>query len=268
MQLAINYSPQAAQLYRSGAIQLDRFKLPNWDWLIDEARQVAPVYVHFDLIAGDGRLAGRDWAAIERQMRDTGTRFLNLHLFSKLAHFGWDEQPRGANRLHAVETMIRDVALACRRMGAENVIVENIPLKAKDRPVEATADPQVIADVLKATGAGLLLDVSHARLTCEFHGWSFTEYLRALPLERTGEVHVTGITTMNGDRRDHFGFSNEDWPFVDEALASLSARGARPHLLAFEYGGVGERFEWRSDPVVIARDMPLLAARVKALTQP
>jgi hypothetical protein len=31
-------------------------------------------------------------------------------------------------------------------------------------------------------------------------------------------------------------------------------------MLAFEYGGVGEKFAWRSDPQVIASHVPKLSA--------
>ena len=35
---------------------------------------------------------------------------------------------------------------------------------------------------------------------------------------------------------------------------------AHPWVLACEYGGIGPMFEWRSDPAVIAADIPLLYA--------
>lgn len=266
MQLAINYSPQAAALLGQNAIVLDRFKLPNWDWLIAEAKAFAPVYVHFDLIAGDGKLAQRDWDTLERQLRETDTRYLNLHLFPRLSDFRWTAQPDKAGEARVIETMLRDIALAVSRVGAERVIVENIPLKRKDGAVTLCVNADVIRDVLRATGAGLLLDISHARLTCEALGWDVSQYLDALPLERTREVHVTGILSIEGQRRDHFGMQPDDWPFLDMALDKLKTRGAQPDLLSFEYGGVGERFEWRSETKVIAQDMPKLAERVRAFS--
>jgi hypothetical protein len=37
MNLAINYSHAAARLIQSGQIDIDYFKTPDWDWLVNEA---------------------------------------------------------------------------------------------------------------------------------------------------------------------------------------------------------------------------------------
>jgi len=54
MQLAINYLSPAARLIEEGKIQVDYFKVPNWDWMIQEAKQLRPVAVHFSFEAGHG----------------------------------------------------------------------------------------------------------------------------------------------------------------------------------------------------------------------
>ena len=43
-----------------------------------------------------------------------------------------------------------------------------------------------------------------------------------------------------------------------------SGQWASPWLLAFEYGGVGEKFAYRSNPQVIEEQVPQLYERVKA----
>jgi hypothetical protein len=58
MQLAINYSHPAARLIDQGKIQVDYFKVPNWDWMIKEAKQLRPVAVLFSLEAGNGTIHG------------------------------------------------------------------------------------------------------------------------------------------------------------------------------------------------------------------
>ena len=52
MNFAINYSPQAGELLKQGKIEINLFKCPDWPELIQEASALAPVYVHFPLIAG------------------------------------------------------------------------------------------------------------------------------------------------------------------------------------------------------------------------
>ncbi|MHC1681411.1 MAG: hypothetical protein AB6733_00365 [Clostridiaceae bacterium] len=78
--LAINYSPEAAELFARGEIEFDLYKCPDWPDLIDVARQQAPIYVHFGLTAGDGRLAMQDFAALAEMRAQTETQFINLHL--------------------------------------------------------------------------------------------------------------------------------------------------------------------------------------------
>jgi hypothetical protein len=60
MYLAINYSPAAAELVKSGTIHIDLFKTPNWDWLITEASQLCPVTAHFTLDVGNDDLGEVD----------------------------------------------------------------------------------------------------------------------------------------------------------------------------------------------------------------
>lgn len=60
MQLAINYSPRAADLIRSGQIEIDYFKTPDWQWMVDEAKSLRPVAIHFSLEAGNNELKQLD----------------------------------------------------------------------------------------------------------------------------------------------------------------------------------------------------------------
>lgn len=57
MQLTVNYSPQASDLFRAGAIALDVWKCSDWPELIAGARATGlPHYFHFDLHAGPGNV--------------------------------------------------------------------------------------------------------------------------------------------------------------------------------------------------------------------
>ena len=56
MHLAINYSSAAAKLVQDGKINIDYFKTPDWDWMVEEAKTLRPVAVHFTLEAGNDNL--------------------------------------------------------------------------------------------------------------------------------------------------------------------------------------------------------------------
>jgi hypothetical protein len=196
MELAINFSPQAAQLYADKRIHVDRFKCPDWPDMIEEARALAPVYVHFPLDAG--ALSGRssDFDAIDAMVRDTDTPFVNYHLVAYARDFPGTppetEDPHVTSLV--LDRTVAELERAIERFGADRVILENIPYYAPGgKYMRASVDPSVLHD-----------DLAWTR-------WAF-----------------------------------------DRIAAGA---WATPRLVAFEYGGIGEPFKWRSEASVIERDV-------------
>jgi uncharacterized protein (UPF0276 family) len=266
MQFTINYSTQAAALLQAGKIEIDRFKCPPWADLVAEARQIAPVYIHFDLRAGNGKLAAGevDFDAIERFLIDTDTPYVNVHLLIK------DGAVQSADE--AVERMIADIDAAARRFGADRIIAENIPYRVSSadeiggKYARECVDPAVIRAVLDATGAGFLFDIAHARITAQNLGLDLTAYIDSLPVERMTEMHVTGLGEINGIVTDHLPLQADDWAHFEAFMGRVGADVRDPWCLAFEYGGIGERFAARSDIDVIAEQVPRLFAISRAAT--
>ena len=50
-----------------------------------------------------------------------------------------------------------------------------------------------ITEVVRRTGCGLLLDVNNIHVSCVNHGHDPRAYLRALPLDQVGEIHLAGF---------------------------------------------------------------------------
>jgi uncharacterized protein len=59
------------------------------------------------------------------------------------------------------------------------------------------SEAQFLREVLRRTGCGLLLDVNNVHVSCTNHGRDALAYLRDLPLECVGEIHLAGFA------RDH-----------------------------------------------------------------
>lgn len=55
------------------------------------------------------------------------------------------------------------------------------------------SEPEFIAEVLKRTGCGLLLDVNNAYVSCTNHHCDPQVYIEALPLSRVEEIHLAGF---------------------------------------------------------------------------
>ncbi len=71
------------------------------------------------------------------------------------------------------------------------ILIEN-PSSYLQFKRSAIPEAEFLAEVVKRSGAGLLLDVNNVYVSCCNHGWDVGEYIDALPLERVGEIHLAG----------------------------------------------------------------------------
>lgn len=262
MKFALNYSPQAAELLRAGDIDIDLFKCPDWPHLIEQARQQRPVYIHFPLVAGQHNI---DQVGLQRiaDLQDrTETHCVNTHISAR-----YEDLTDPENADAAVEVMLHDMLPLVEHFGPHGVMAENVPYPdiPPNKP-RVVVEPDVIRRVIEACDCSLLLDIAHARLTAENLGRDVHAYIEQLPLERLRELHVTGVgINREGLREDHLPMTDDDWALFEWALENIrSGRWARPAVIACEYGGVGPLFDWRSDPDVIAHDIPRMVALVRA----
>ena len=267
MNFAINYSPQAAELLATGRIEIDLFKTPPWPEMIAKAERQRPVAVHFGLHAGTGRLAQTDWAEIESFLKSTATSYVNAHLAADArdgVSFDCDN-PDPDEVEQIIADTHADVAALVTHFGPERVIVENAPYREGQGHVNRVSVlPGVITEVIETHGCGLLLDISHARISADTLGMAAKDYIRALPVARLRELHFTGLHDLGGGfLMDHLPVLEDDWPWLDWMLEGIEKRDwGTAHMLAFEYGGDGnEFFEAHSDPAVIARDVPRMYER-------
>ncbi|MCY4145392.1 MAG: DUF692 family protein [Chloroflexi bacterium] len=269
MQFAINYSPQALRLWREGAIQVDLFKCPDWHDLVAEVSRYHSLYVHCSLIVGQGRLVDVDMEALAGWLDTGDTQVINTHLCMLRSSFAPGQR---ITREAVVTRGLRELMPLCERFGPERVVIENLayPTRAwRDDQLAESVDPAVISAICDRSGCGLLLDLAHAIRACE--GTSASDihgYLDALPVHRLRELHVVGLLPKRdelGIREDHFAMNESDWAIADYALGQIRAGEWRhPERMAFEYGGIGEKFAFRSDPAVIAAQAPRLYALAKS----
>ena len=76
------------------------------------------------------------------------------------------------------------------RLG-RHMLLEN-PATYVEFEASTMAESDFIAEVVKRTGCGLLLDVNNAYVSCINHHRDVRAYLRALPLAAVGEIHLAG----------------------------------------------------------------------------
>jgi len=289
MKFALNYSPQALELVKTGRITLDLFKCPAWPDLIEALLPQHPLYIHFPLGAGAGNIwdggakQNADWEAIEALLQRTNTFYVNLHSTPQAQFFpdlpAASLEPAAVRRVTAA--LIRDVEAASARFGADRVIFENngMPIGAA---MWAHYLPEVISAVVEGSGCGFLFDISHARQAARHFGWDVQDYIARLPVQHTREIHITGIQTLGeawvarlrrhgvreefiarnaGQWTDHLPLVEEDWEFMDWAAAQVAAGAwGRPQIVAVECGGDGVGSFWQAttDAEVLAAQIPRL----------
>ncbi|MDP1606357.1 MAG: DUF692 domain-containing protein [Rhodocyclaceae bacterium] len=77
------------------------------------------------------------------------------------------------------------------RLG-RRMLLEN-PATYVEFAASTMAETEFITEVVRRTGCGLLLDVNNVHVSCVNHGRDPRAYIRALPLEQVGEIHLAGF---------------------------------------------------------------------------
>ena len=269
MEFSINYSTQAAELFRSGRIRVDRLKCADWPDMIADARKLAPVYVHFPFDVGTRTGRRADFERAKSLADDTDTPLINFHVVSYDRDFPGIPRDSIEPALTATifDQLLADVKSAADFFGRDRVIIENIPwFGAAGEYHRPSVELQVITRAVRETGVGFLLDISHARIAAHYLGVDPHEYIESLPVAQLRELHVTGVRMHKTRLADHMELADEDWAFFDWALQHIRSEDwASPWMVAFEYGGIGEPFKWRSNIDVIEQQTPRLYDAVKAV---
>jgi uncharacterized protein (UPF0276 family) len=262
VEFSINYSIEAADLLRAGKIRVDRLKCADWPDMIASARELAPVYVHFPFDVGSRLGREADFQRAHELARQTDTRFINFHVVSYDRDF--PELPRDSTDDHATRQFTNRLSSETERaadyFGRGHVIIENIPwFGAGGEFHRFSVDPEIISRAADDTDVGFLLDLSHARIAAHYLGLDARRYIEMMPVDRLRELHVTGVRMHKTRLADHMDLADEDWAFFDWALDRIrSGAWAKPWMVAFEYGGIGEPFKWRSRIDVIEQQTPRL----------
>lgn len=160
-----------------------------------------------------------------------------------------------------IDATIQDIEDLSDKVGAENIIIENVICRGKgENMMQPIVDPMIFSEIVGKTGCGFLLDTAHARITSICLGLDVKEYISQMPLEHLKELHITGIQAdKNGRLRDSMPMTAEDWDLASWVIKKIKD-GHWPKLwiVALEYGGFGPAFEWRFNEEVLAKQIPRL----------
>ncbi len=102
------------------------------------------------------------------------------------------------------------------------------------------SETDFIAEVVRRTGCGLLLDVNNVYIACTNQQWDPVAYLESFPLQHVREIHLAGYTSEADEKGRRLLIDTHDRP-VAEIVWFLFARAVR------RTGAVPTLIEWDKD---------------------
>jgi uncharacterized protein (UPF0276 family) len=238
--LAVADWPLTRRLLTSGALQADY--LETGAHFSDEAVALfpsQPMLLHnavfnWSLAVPDALGLPEVLPLTLARLRRTTSPWLSAHLGFSAADVYFEgcmrarSQPLGRDALlAAVVANVRALADAI----PVPLILENLDYNPTGA-YEHICEPAFIAATLEATGAGMLLDLAHARVSAAALGLSIEAYLAMLPLDRVRQLHVSSPRPRgDGTLADvHEALIAEDYLLIADLL-----RRCRPAVLTLEY---------------------------------
>jgi uncharacterized protein (UPF0276 family) len=141
------------------------------------------------------------------------------------------------------------------RFGREAVVVEHIP--ESECLAALGCYPALLCCLVRETGVGFLLDISHARLSARQYGCSTEEYINRLPLDRLKLIHTTGIgQDPDGSWVDHLPMDDHDYAVLSSVLHDAQmGQYPLPIAVQHEYGGISGFLRRYSSIDVLEREV-------------
>jgi uncharacterized protein (UPF0276 family) len=175
------------------------------------------------------QIVPRTLAALER----TRAPWLSVHLGFSAAGVFFDVHMTARSpalpRAELLANMCRNICALASAISVP-LILENLDY-CPGGAYEHICEPAFIAAVLNETGAGMLLDLAHARVSAARLELPIETYLGQLPLDRVRQLHISGPRSRDGVLFDaHEALLEEDYALLEWVL-----RRTKPLALTLEY---------------------------------
>ncbi len=100
------------------------------------------------------------------------------------------------------------------------------------------SEAELLNNIVRRTGCGLLLDVNNVYISARNIGYSAEDYIRSLPTDRIGEMHLAGHLVDDADPADPLLIDTHDRAVCDDVWAlyafALETCGATPTLIEWD----------------------------------
>lgn len=239
--LGVSWSPVTDSIEHLSLLA-DAVEAPGWELeraLVHNQRAVLH-NLELDVSLADPHYASNGFAARARTAIDrASTPWLSLHLgfASREVRFDGHMLPTSEplERSALREQVIANVRTVQQTLDLP-LLLENLDY-CPEGAYEHVTDPAFISEVLHETGAELLLDLAHLRVTASWQGRPVEALLAELPLERVREIHVSSPRPLEGDAEvdGKLDDVHAELEQVDLDLLRLTLERADPRMVVLEY---------------------------------
>ncbi len=166
---------------------------------LDKVRERWPLSIHGVglSIGGEGRLDDAHVDALVRLLQRFQPRWFSEHLaWSTHGGFAFNDLLPLAYDTATLVRVCDHIDEAQSRLG-RTLLLEN-PGTYVEFEASTMAEPQILSEVVRRTGCGLLLDVNNLYVSAVNHNWDPWRYFEDLPQHAIAEIHLAGFAEDRG----------------------------------------------------------------------
>lgn len=238
-QLTVNYSPALVDLLKTGSVAIDGVEVGSW-YTPEQVRSFRrslpdlPFTYHAGSLVSSLQTKKMSLPLLGEYLAATGSPWLSLHI-ELLPVYIYILGSRLGIHLPPPKTQsalqqFLELFDSLRSTAGVPLLLENL-MSLRPPKYHYAADPQTISAIIERTGAGLLLDISHARIAAAYREQPVHAYIDCLPLDKVEQIHVSGARRKNGVLYDaHEPMLTEDYQVLDWVLGKC-----RPKAVTLEY---------------------------------
>lgn len=172
-----------------------------------------------------------DFNLVDRLIKECNSPHLGLHISIKNSEMysGMTDEDIYSRMTKQIQAFKKNISVP--------LLLENIP----DSPQEHKmfdhypyVNPEQLNRLFIENDVSFLLDLTHAKITAQYHCWNIHDYICQLPLNRVKEIHVNGSGyDKDGFPADtHQTMEKEDYELLDWVLNYTN-----PDIVTLEYSG-------------------------------
>ena len=232
LELGCNYSEQLIELIKREAVDLNWIKLSNetlYDDQFKAIQSIRPGLFHMvPYVLSDKQLKGWSLERLNKSIGECKSPHVGVHLRAN------ENDIEGIINRNVLKEKTLSKINEGKRLIESMYLIENMPVTCLPDDYKTLADPEFIKEICEEAGIGLLLDVSHLKISAWYRGEDEKTYLSKLPLNLVKEVHINGPRLIANEYYDsHLEMREEDYEFLYEVLSLTD-----PSIVTLEYGGI------------------------------